>query len=147
RGPLSRARCLELGYDCPDVFGDPAILLPRYLLGNGANPAYKIGVIPHYVNMDEARRRLPRSSDVLLIHVMRPVQDVVKDICNCAFTVSSSLHGLIVSHAFGVPSAWIAMEAPLAGDGVKFLDYYASAGIAEPVQHGLGDGEFDIRAL
>lgn len=147
RGPLSRARSLELGYACPEVYGDPAILLPRYLPARSSNPTYRLGMIPHFVHMDEARQRLPDSDEVLLIDVMRPVPEVCRDICNCACTVSSSLHGLIVSHAFGVPSAWISLTAPLYGDGVKFHDYYSSAGICEPAQHCLDDGEFDIESL
>lgn len=147
RGPLSRARCLELGFDCPEVYGDPAILLPRYLPGQAGNPRYRLGIIPHSVNMEEARARLPQDSEVLLIDVMRPVQEVCRDICDCAFTVSTSLHGLIVSHAFGIPSAWMSMEAPLFGDGVKFHDYYAAAGLDAPECFQPDAGEFDIEAL
>src|SRR5690625_208223 len=147
RGPISRARCLELGHDCPETYGDPAILLPKYLPGKTGNPRYRLGIIPHSVNMEEARKRLPETSEVLLIDVMRPVQDVCRDICDCASTVSTSLHGLIVSHAFDVPSAWMGLAAPLYGDDVKFQDYYASAGLAAPERHQPEPGPFDIGAL
>lgn len=147
RGPLSRARCLDLGYDCPDVYGDPAILLPRFLPGRAGNPQYKLGIIPHHVNMEESRRRLSTSSEVLLIDVMRPVQDVCRDICNCSCTVSSSLHGVIVSHAFNIPSAWITMDTSLHGDNVKFHDYHFSLGIDDLTPYAVGAGEFDIESL
>lgn len=147
RGPISRARCLELGYQCPEIYGDPAILLPKYLPAKAGNPRYRLGVIPHSVNMDEARKRLPQSGEVLLIDVMRPVQDVCRDIGNCAHTVSTSLHGLIVSHAFDIPSAWMGLEAPLYGDGVKFHDYYASAGLPAPDRHHPDPGPLDIDML
>jgi pyruvyltransferase len=53
-------------------------------------------------------------------------------ICSCEYTISTSLHGLIVSHAYNIKSLWFSYgEVPLYGDDVKFLDYFSSVGIAE----------------
>jgi hypothetical protein len=46
--------------------------------------------------------------------------------------LSSSLHGLIVAHAYGIPAVWCDFaDRPhaIAGDGTKFHDYFASIGL------------------
>ena len=47
RGPLSRDNFKRQGVSCPDVYGDPVLLLPRYM-----NPSvaaiHILGIIPHY---------------------------------------------------------------------------------------------------
>lgn len=55
RGPLTRGRFLELGHPCPEVFGDPALLLPQFLPAAGVID-YEVGVVPHYVDHDACGR-------------------------------------------------------------------------------------------
>lgn len=48
RGPYTRSLCIETGCGCPDVYGDPALLLPFFYLPK-PNPKVKLDVciIPH----------------------------------------------------------------------------------------------------
>ena len=131
RGPLTRERCRELGYPCPEVYGDPGILLPEVLGTPSVEITHRLGIIPHYVHFEEATA-LFAGLPVRIIDVLRPVADVVRDILSCEATLSSSLHGLIVSHTYGRPSAWVTFANPLNGDGVKFQDYYLAGGITDP---------------
>lgn len=134
RGPHSRDRCLELGYQCGDIFGDPAILLPRfYRTKQVASNGRKIGIIPHYVDKIHAGEIFEHAEEYKVIDVCQSVEKVIDDIASCRVTLSSSLHGLIVSHAYGIKSAWIEFTDGLEGDGVKFLDYYGSGGIEDVV--------------
>ena len=46
RGPLTRQLLLSRGIDCPEVYGDPALLFPRFYSPN-VEKRYKFGVILH----------------------------------------------------------------------------------------------------
>ena len=128
RGPLTRARMHDLGFDCPAVFGDPALALP-HVYRPDVPVTYEVGLVPHFVELEKFRHMaLPKGWRV--IDVTQGMEKVVDAITSCRQTLSSSLHGIIVSHAYGVPSAWIASDEPLHGDGVKFRDYFASVSIA-----------------
>lgn len=124
RGPRTRDRLVELGHECPKIFGDPAILLPLYFKPQRGRNARGGAVVPHFV--DYGRVRSIAEPGVQVIDVTQSVEDVIEDIASHEFILSSSLHGLIVAHAYRVPAVWMASGTPLMGDAIKFLDYYAS---------------------
>ena len=59
RGPLSRNYLLENGVDCPDVYGDPALLFPKYYKPH-IYKKYKLGIIAENlgIKVDVAHRAL-----------------------------------------------------------------------------------------
>jgi len=91
RGPLTRARLLALGLDCPEVYGDPAILLPRYHRVMDLPKKHEIGLVAHYTDLEWCENL----DGVHVINVMRPVEQVIEDICSCKLIASSSLHGCL----------------------------------------------------
>lgn len=132
RGPLTRARFLELGYACPAVYGDPAILMPAVYRPRPSRSRHRLGIVPHFIHYAEASERFAGDSSVRVVDVTQPVEDVVDAICSCTSVASSSLHGIIVANAYGIPAAWISFRDELDGDGTKFRDYYAAGGVIEP---------------
>ncbi len=44
RGPLTRSRLLNLGLDCPAVYGDPALLVPHYFAPEVAQ-THEVGIV------------------------------------------------------------------------------------------------------
>lgn len=128
RGPLTKRNLDELNVPCPEVYGDPGILLPRYYHPSIAKK-FKIGVIPHYIDKDS--RALHEDEDWLIIDIQKPVENVVDAILSCEAILSSSLHGLIVADAYGIPSCWIKLSNKVYGNDFKFHDYYASLGEKE----------------
>lgn len=48
RGPLTRKLLIQLGHDCPERYGDPAILMPLIYTPKNREKSIKRLVIPHF---------------------------------------------------------------------------------------------------
>ena len=126
RGPLTRNRLLRLGYNVPEKYGDPALLL-ALLPQEKIIKKYKLGIIPHYVDFEDACHLYKNKIDVLVIDLCtNNPQFVINSILECEYILSSSLHGIIASHALNTPVLWVKISNRLYGDDVKFEDYYQS---------------------
>lgn len=127
RGPKTRKRLKYLNINCPKIYGDPALLISIYYKSN-FNNNYKIGIIPHYVDYYYILSTV-NDPDIKVINILDPIEKVIDDICSCSQTLSSSLHGLIVSHAYEIPSYAVKFSNKLAGDNIKFEDYFLSVNV------------------
>ena len=126
RGPLSRNRILELGGQCPAIYGDAAFLLP--LIWQKSKQIHEVGIIPHIYNYEEVKEKYPNYK-VINLKTNDP-EFITKEITSCKQIISSSLHGLIVAHAYDIPAAWVKFTNKLVGDDIKFNDFYASINVA-----------------
>ena len=63
--------------------------------------------------------------DLITNDVVRTTNEILE--CECI--ISSSLHGLIVPHAYGIKALWMKFSDKLSGDNTKFYDYFESIGI------------------
>lgn len=147
RGPRTRKRLLELGYQVPEVYGDPAILLP-ILIENRNKTVYELGIIPHYVDYDNLKEMFKDQTNVKIINLI--TDDVVKttnEILECKKVVSTSLHGLIVSHAYQIPALWVKISQKLSGDDIKFFDYLESVGLFNFETLNYVDRKLDLKKL
>ncbi|MBI3920402.1 MAG: polysaccharide pyruvyl transferase family protein [Armatimonadetes bacterium] len=145
RGPLSREIILSQGIDCPEVYGDPALLFPRFYQPD-KTAEFRLGIIPHYVDKKHPWIRRMRSREgVLVIDVQRDVYGFLDDVCRCAAIVSSSLHGLVAADTYGVPSLRIELTDRVVGQGFKFQDYYRS--VEKEDQSVRVDSETSVESL
>lgn len=134
RGPLTRKRLLEQGINCPEVYGDPALLLPRFYVPN-VEKRYKLGLIPHYTDFkNPLLDALRANKDVLVIDIAHYNHwlDFIDQLCSCEAIASSSLHGLIISEAYNIPNLWIKLQNPGLSDDFKFHDFFLSLGHDRP---------------
>jgi pyruvyltransferase len=131
RGPLTHARAVQCGASCPEVYGDPALLLPR-LYTPSIEQRRGIGLVAHFSDKPRLTTPLRTMTSLKLVDIQDPIESVIQQIVSCEFVASSSLHGLIVSHAYGIPATWVQFRPLPGGDGVKFEDYYLSIGQEPP---------------
>lgn len=122
RGPLTRQRVIDCGGTCPNVYGDPALLLPLFC--DESKKEYDVGIVPHYVDHAEIADKYPNYKVIKLTN-KDPIE-VAKEITKCRTIISTSLHGIIAAHAYGIPAAWIKYSNKLKGNDIKFRDYYSS---------------------
>ena len=135
RGPLTRDLVLRAGGQAPEVYGDAAWFLPRLYAPKVAK-THKLGVILHLVHADAGP---PVDPDVRIIDIRRvgpgEIEAFIDEMLSCEAVLSTSLHGVIVAHAYGVPVRWcVATDAArqIHGDGTKFEDYFQSVGRSAP---------------
>ena len=131
RGPLTRAQLLRHGYECPAIYGDPALLLPR-LYPCRPTRRFPLGVVCHFSH----RHMLALAEGVLDINIMRQdweLQALIEEICSCEFILASSLHGIIIAHAYGIPAQWLVVEGYHAEPAFKYHDYFSAVGMPPQV--------------
>lgn len=110
------------------AFGDPALLLPRFMPGE-KDAIYTHGIIPHWKDLEKVLWMQSAgiwNNEAIVINPLAPISAVVADILSCKSILSSSLHGLILADAYGVPNKWLDMGTEIGGDGFKFRDYYST---------------------
>jgi pyruvyltransferase len=141
RGPMTRDYLIERGVDCPEVYGDPALLIPYFY-----KPAPSVGsrdgcvgIVPHYSDKGSpifsAIKRAHPELKFLDIENYGTWTDFIDLICECDVVFSSSLHGLIIAEAFGIPNYWVEVSDNVIGAGFKFRDFFASLGkeVSDPL--------------
>lgn len=125
RGPMTARLLVSRGIDVGDIpMGDPSLLLPRFLPMRGSDNG-QIGFLPHYYDYGQVQQRSLPGHVLLLDPATEPIV-LIQQIVNCRAVVSSSLHGICVAEAYGVPALWVELSDGVLGAGFKFMDYYAS---------------------
>ena len=129
RGKYTRDFLLSNGIDCPEIYGDPALLISRYYKAVPIG-RFKLGIIPHYNDLNNVfiKEFISVNKDVLLINLTNYEKwsDICDQIVSCDCIISSSLHGIIVSDSYGIPNVWVKFSNKVYGGNFKFVDYFSS---------------------
>lgn len=126
RGKLSVDKIKRMGYSGNIPIGDPALLLPLVY-----NPTKKgkggIKLVSHFMEYNEISKEYGSRYDVIDTRT-DDVESFIDQIIDSDYILSTSLHGVIIAHAYGIPALWI-KKGYIASSGFKFYDYFSSVGI------------------
>lgn len=125
RGPRSRAFLGDRGQEVPAVYGDPALLLPALfpmLVEWSATKKRALSVVPNLYDWSRYK------SDPRVVNPRSGLWHVLRTIAQSERVIASSLHGVIVAEALGIPVTLLkGHEKPL-----KYQDYYEGTGRPMP---------------
>lgn len=126
RGHLTKEKIenkFNIKLDVP--LGDPALLMPKIYKGV-KDKKYKFGFVPHYV--DENHKLIDIVIDMggHIIKVDLPVEKFINELTSCEYIISSSMHGLILADAYGIPNVRVHLSNLIYGGDFKFNDYLST---------------------
>lgn len=135
RGPLTRNKLANLRIACPRVYGDPALLVPDHYRPD-IEVTHEVGVVLRW--SETQRNENFDVPGVKKIFLGSPdIEGTIDDLLACRRIVSSSLHGLILADAYGIPNAWLDSPTPK-GREFKYWDYLISVDkIRPPIEYKL----------
>lgn len=112
RGPLTRKKIIEHGVSCPEVYGDPLIMLPAIYHSKTKPQEKLVGILPHYGFKDSESENIQKLKSsltlngydvkVLTMEVGDDYEKIIEDISECSHIVTSALHGVILGLAYNV---------------------------------------------
>ena len=128
RGIYTARELSKRGFDIDPndmTYGDPATLLPL-VLPNNTQITHKFGIVVNYSEWELVQHINHPSIKVINLHT-NDIEQTTAEILSCKYIFSSSLHGLIIPHAYYNWAIGVKISDLLHGDGIKFDDYFSSA--------------------
>ena len=117
RGPLTRETLLRCGYLCPECYGDPAVLMPLIYMPDVTMKDSDYLVVQHFSCAHQ-------SSSNSLSPLTDNWKNFIDRIVKTKLVISSSLHGIILAEAYGIPAILLRHDMNM----FKYNDYYYSTG-------------------
>lgn len=121
RGPLTKAVLEDYGFLVPEVYGDPAILMPEIYSPTNREKKTKFGLVLHKDEFTDENQ----DKDLLVINIKTSnYRKFIDELVSVEVLISSSLHGIILAEAYGIPSVLLKPQK----DMFKYYDYYLGTG-------------------
>lgn len=125
RGKLSLDK-IPLGKRQGVALGDPGLLLPL-IYDNPQIQSKAVTIIPHFVDYTYFKNKYDKVYDVLDVRT-NDLEEMIDKLRQSKYILSSSLHGLIFAHAYGIPALWIKHGYVNSSD-FKYYDYFSGVNI------------------
>ncbi len=134
RGPKTRQELKNIGIDCPNVYGDPAMIFP-FLYNPINKKKYKYGIIPHYIDKNDNNvKKISSLHNVKMIDICikknDTIQTIIDEISECDVIFSSTLHGFILGELYSKKkkSFYVRFGNRVSGGDFKYKDHMESIG-------------------
>lgn len=128
RGPCSKKILSEHGIACPEIYGDPACLLPLYYYPK-VEKRWKYSIILHHKSKfrnDKNFKCYLKENGIHYIEILTTdYKFFIKEILSSEYVISSALHGIILSESYGIPTIFLRENL---NQDLKFDDWYFSTG-------------------
>lgn len=129
------------------VVADPGILISKIFDTKDIKKKYKLGIIPHYVDKDNALLNKIKVTNSVVLDVCEAPKTLVKKIAECEYIISSAMHGLIAADSLGIPNIRMVVTDKLTGGDYKFDDYYSAFGISNHNRINLNEQDITDKDL
>jgi hypothetical protein len=113
------------------VIADGGLLAARLVDAAAVAKTCDLGIVPHATDRDAvAALGLAGWPGAKIIDVTAPAEQTLRDIAGCRRIAASSLHGVVVADAFGIPNVRVTFAGgrTLAGGDFRFGDHASSLG-------------------
>lgn len=137
RGPYTAEAIRLAGGMSPNVFGDPAIVLPQLYKPKKIFDA-SYGLVRHFIHQN---CDLKIDDDIKDINIMlsspEDIENFIDTLYSCSAVVTTSLHVLILCISYNIPCRLINIDEKdkgVHGDGIKYKDFFEGVGI-KPKMH------------
>lgn len=113
------------------VFGDIGLLMP-FVFNEKVETKYDLGIVPHFKDYQNVLfTRLRSWGRVKIINVRQSPKVVIREIRECRHIAASSLHGLIIAEAYGIPTVRVVSYETFVwkNPDYKYEDHYSALGV------------------
>jgi pyruvyltransferase len=123
RGPLTRRFLLRHNISCPPTYGEPGLLISEFF-GKTRSEETKFP-FSLVLNLNDM---LLYEEEEYIIYPNWSLDRVIERIQASELVISTSLHGLVIAEAFGIPARHL---LSFAEPTFKYIDYYEGTGRAD----------------
>lgn len=120
RGPITGEILRCAGYSCKSIYGDPGVLMPLIYNPGEIKKKYEFSVIKHLSNDQNEEKNGFHYISIKTSDYESFIDEILASQC----VISSSLHGIILAEAYGVPA--IFLNENMDNELLKYYDWYFS---------------------
>lgn len=127
RGFLTKTTVMRDAGQNPEVIGDPGLLLSKIERAPEVHNRKPLGFIVHAQDREMFLERYPQHARDIVDNYA-PRAEFAQQLAGYQMIASTSLHGCIFAHSYGIPVAPFVLSDQLYGGDFKFQDHYSALG-------------------